>query len=149
MSTLTTMRGWSALALIYPVFQYRYTLKILSSKSKRFFFFSKIMALASKRMSGGVCRVWMWTGSRVLCLTTLAGLAHPLVPGQYLSLLAFTHPNLLRWLLFHPFCCSPIPNCRLCPTPPPRPPPCPSRLLPTGKTGAEATPADLRSPRNR
>ena len=91
------MREWLALALIYPVFQYRYTLDIIVVKTKTISpFFSKIMALASKRMSGGVCRVWMWTGSRGQFLTTLAGLAHPLVPGQYLSLLAFTHPNLLR-----------------------------------------------------
>ena len=45
----------------------------------------------------------MWTESRGQCLTTLAGLAHPLVPGRYLSLLAFTHPNLLRWLVFYSF----------------------------------------------
>ena len=38
MSTLTTMRGWSALALIYPVFQYRYTLENIVVKIKTIFF---------------------------------------------------------------------------------------------------------------
>ena len=56
------------------------------------------MALASKRMNGGVCsRVWMWTGSRGQCLTTLVGLVHLLVQGRFLFLLAYTRPNLLRW----------------------------------------------------
>ena len=54
------------------------------------------MALASKRMSGGACRVWMLTGSRAQCPTTLAGLGLPLVPGLFPSPLVFTHPNLLR-----------------------------------------------------
>ena len=57
------------------------------------------MALASKRMNGGVCssRVWMWIGSKGQCPTTLVGLVHLLVQGRFLSLLAYTRPNLLRW----------------------------------------------------
>ena len=106
------MREWSALASIYPVFQYRFLLhnsfetllNIIAINIQTIALFSKIMALGSKRMNGigGCSRVWMWTGSRVQCLTTLAGLVHPLVPGLYPFHQAFTHPNPLRWPFFYP-----------------------------------------------
>ena len=108
------------------------------------------MALASKKMSGGACRVWMLTGSRAQCPTTLAGLGLPLVPGLFLSPLVFTHPNLLRCRsLYLIHLMDNIPNCRLCPTPPQLPPHFQCQLLLIGKMGVVVIQVDLPSLLNR
>jgi len=75
----------------------------------------------------------MWIGSKGQCPTTLVGLVHLLVQGRFLSLLAYTRPNLLR----------------LCPIPPQQPSHSLFRPLPTVKTGVEVIPADPRSLHNK
>ena len=151
MSTPTTMKGWSALALIYPVFQYRYSPCILVLSKSKLYLFQQNYGLGKQEDEWRGMQQGMDVDREQGTVSHHPGWPGPPPGARPVPIPPGLHPPQPPQVAidFWPIKCYPFPNCRLCPIPPQQPPHSLFRLLHTVKTGVEVIPADLHSHHNR